>query len=320
MIVSVENNTPNDLLRVEIELGNVCNFKCWYCFPGANEGDIKPAEFDLLKKNLSHLLDHYIKNGKSKFDIFFSGGEPTLWTKLGDLCEYLKGNYNVLISMSSNGSRTLRWWEKYGKHFDKVVLSCHYEYVDVDHYIKVADCLYEQRVIVSSIVLMDPNHWSECESIAKKLKTSKHRWNISLQEIISNNIVYTNSQKQSLLKNNYRWPNPFWFLKNHKHVVPKVKVVDEKGNKRKVNKSQLVLERLNNFKGWECNIGVESISIQRDGRIAGGCGEFLYGLDFHFNINDPEFRTNFNPDIKPALCTKTGCWCVPETNLTKQKI
>lgn len=55
MIKGVENNQPSNVLRIEYMLGNVCNQKCSYCFPGSNEGDSPCApkardkiDYDLL--------------------------------------------------------------------------------------------------------------------------------------------------------------------------------------------------------------------------------------------------------------------------------
>jgi hypothetical protein len=30
-IVEVKQNWPNDLLRVDVTLSNICNYHCWYC-------------------------------------------------------------------------------------------------------------------------------------------------------------------------------------------------------------------------------------------------------------------------------------------------
>ena len=64
MIIKVENNQPENVLRIEYMLGNTCNQKCNYCFPGSNEGDLPWPELETVKKNLKKVLDHYKNNGK----------------------------------------------------------------------------------------------------------------------------------------------------------------------------------------------------------------------------------------------------------------
>ena len=77
MIKEVINNYPSNFLRIEYMLGNVCNYKCNYCFPGCNDGNIKWPDINIVKTNLSHLLDHYVSKGRNKFELYLVGGEPT---------------------------------------------------------------------------------------------------------------------------------------------------------------------------------------------------------------------------------------------------
>lgn len=318
--IRVIQNWPSDRLRIEIMLGNVCNYKCWYCFPGSNEGTHRWPDYDLLLKNLTHLLDHYTKSNKKVFELHIIGGEPTMWPKLGEFCTELKSKYDIIISISSNGSRTLRWWQEYGKVFDKVILSCHSDSVDISHYIQVADCLYEHNVFFSSLVLIHPNNWDECMKLIDTMKkTSKHSWPIFLAEVLVENtdLGYSESQKKSLRNKMQRLGNIFWLMRNAKHHITKVKVEYQSGLKRKLGSSDIILERLNNFTGWKCNLGVDSIYISKDGVITGTCNENLYELPYAYNIYDTEFDTKFNPVIQPTVCTKSGCWCHPEANLPK---
>jgi wyosine [tRNA(Phe)-imidazoG37] synthetase (radical SAM superfamily) len=56
----------SNTLRVDLILGNICNYKCWYCWPQCNRGDVKWPEFDLVTQNLSCLLDYYLKNSNKR--------------------------------------------------------------------------------------------------------------------------------------------------------------------------------------------------------------------------------------------------------------
>ena len=48
----IEGRNP-DVLTIELMLGNLCNYKCSYCFPGSNEGDHPWANTDTLIKNIT---------------------------------------------------------------------------------------------------------------------------------------------------------------------------------------------------------------------------------------------------------------------------
>ena len=64
MLTRVINSRKSNVLSIEFMLGNLCNYKCSYCFPGSNEGDHPWPDYELLIKNLKHLLDTYKNKGK----------------------------------------------------------------------------------------------------------------------------------------------------------------------------------------------------------------------------------------------------------------
>jgi len=321
-VVKVLQKWPNDTLRIEMMIGNTCNYKCWYCFPGSNEGTHRWPDFERFKTNTHHLLKYYQEQlGKNKFEIHFIGGEPTLWPELGEYVKYLKENFNVVTSMSTNGSRTIRWWKEYGKYFDKVVISCHYEAIDVQHVCDVGDILYDQKVIVGGLVLMDPNNWDKCWEVMKGVCKSKRSWGVDLQELYvqGQKIEYTPEQIKLLRKHRFRQINIFHFFKNNKHTLQRVKVEFENGKTQRVKSNEIILNKWNKFKGWDCNLGIDSIFISKEGYVTGACGEKLYNLDFKYNIMDQDFPQKFNPSITTTTCYQENCWCQPESNLTKSQ-
>jgi organic radical activating enzyme len=318
MIKQVINSQDSKTLRIEFMIGNTCNHKCWYCFTGSNEGDYRWSDdFDTTVNNLFHLLDHYKKYNKERFEIHIVGGEPTLWPELGKFAKIIKENYNSWISISSNGSRTLRWWEQYSQYFDDIMISVHHQYADVDHIIQVCDIAYKKGPVVNAMVLMDPFAWDKCIDIISKLKTSKKRWFILAMEVMHDTINYTDEQKRFISKPNKRFPNPFWLLKKLKNLKRDPKVVFDNGKKKTVNRNWLGLNNHTNFKGWLCNIGVDNLYIDKDGRITGACRTVLFE---NYNLYDPNFVTKFNPVIKPKICDRSFCGCQPEQLLDKIKI
>jgi len=321
-IIAVKQRWPKNKLRVELMLGNVCNYNCWYCFPGSNEGTNRWPDYKILAANLKHLFNYYKSIDKEIFEIHLIGGEPTLWSDLGEFVKELKTEHNCIISMSSNGSRTLRWWQEYGQYFDKVLLSAHYEKINVNHYISVADLLYEQKVIVTGLVLMDPNNWDTCMSVVDQLKHSKYRWSIDIQEILLHNdsVKYTNDQRNVLRKHRLRSANPFWFLLNNKHTLLRTTVIQDTGTSSVIKNNEIVLNKWNHFNGWDCNLGIDSIYISPTGTLTGACGNYLYNLDYSFNLRSVEFINNFTPKLTTTTCQQTVCTCQPEANLSKRKI
>lgn len=319
-IIEINNNWRDEVLNIDINLGNYCNYKCWYCWPGSNDGTRKFPNVDVMKRNITHLINHYIKNSNKRvFDIHFCGGEPSHWPKLIEFVTFLKSNYDCLISMTTNASKSMQWWEKAAPYFDRVHVSCHREYSDVEHLKTVCDYLYTKNVVASVSVMMDPRAWDQCMNIVGNLKTSKKRWTIRYVEIIDPTIDYTLEQKQVLEKFRARKPNIFWFLKNNKYYISKVTAIDSNNKKHRLEDNEVLLRRLNNFYGWSCSVGVNWLNINNMGIIAGTCNQKLYGESEYYNLYDPDFPKKFNPKLQYAVCEQTSCVCSVETVMHKFK-
>lgn len=318
-LIKINSNWKSTDLRIEFVLGNLCNWKCWYCFPGSNEGTHRFPDFDVTVKHLLHLVRYYKQAGKKRVFLHIIGGEPTLWPKLGEFAEIFSKE-GCVISISTNGSRTLRWWKEYGKYFSKVILSCHHADMDVSHNIEVADILYESKCIVDASVLMDPFAWDKCVNIVNELRNSRHRWPIIASGVLHETIHYTPDQTKYLEGFIKRIPNLWHYFKNNKHPSDNITAFFSNGKRESVKPNWIVLQKLNKFKGWVCNLGVDSIAISKSGEITGSCDETLYNATLRYNLYQNDFIEKFNPKIQPVICTKDSCWCQPEVNLKKYKV
>jgi organic radical activating enzyme len=319
MLTEIINSQPKDLLHIEYDLGNLCNHRCSYCFPGSNEGTVPWPDVDLVIKNLDHLLAHYKNAGKTKFDIYLIGGEPTLWKELPKLCQYLKNNYDINIRLSTNGSRKLDWWKDNVKFFDEIEISVHHEFANVEHLSNVLDLIYDNKINNVANVLMDPDHFEKCQDIIHQLKSSKRRWTIIAKTVHFNGVTrYSESQKKFLLTPLKRMPNLFWWFSLKNRNQTKVWTVND-SKKKQVNENWFALNDLNRFQGWSCNLGVDLIKIHRDGYINGNCRQKIYGIDHFYNLYDKNFINEFSPKIIPIVCEKSICECTHEITIKKIK-
>lgn len=322
-LIRIETMEPKNRLRIEFMVGNYCNYKCWYCGPYANGGDTRwHNNYDELLKNFIHLLEFYVKNGRDKFEVNILGGEPSLWPDVARFSRDLKSRFNVKTTMSSNASRTLRWWDKNADAFDKMLFSYHHKETEsIDDYIKVLDLVYDKKVPLNALVLIDPTAYDECVNAMEIMKQkSRNPWFISAMEV--HPPQYTDKQRE-IFKDNVKRRPPVWriFKDEWENVVKgKTTIVYEDGSKQKVNRNFFSLNDLNNFEGWMCNIGIENINIQKDGKITGTCGNLIYGEDKFYNLYDKDFTETFNPELVPSVCTKNKCWCQPEMLMTKWKL
>jgi hypothetical protein len=226
--------------------------------------------------------------------------------------------------MLTNGSRTLRWWKKFGHYFNIVSISIHHESVDINHIDLVAEILIEKKVSVIATVLMDHTEWDKCKNLVDQLKKTKNKFMILAKPInINGKTFYNDEQKEFLKKSKKRWPALIYILRSLTVFSRLINVNAIFDNRQKVKitaDSYFILNNLNNFKGWECSLGINRIQITRDGDLTGGCMQKLYGLDYYYNINDIDFVEKFNPVIRPVICEQNTCGCSSETILAKKKI
>jgi len=240
--------------------------------------------------------------------------------RLTEFVKFLKENFNCLISMTSNGSKKIEWWKNNARYFDRIHMSCHREYVDIEQYRDLCDYLYDQKVVVSVSVMMDPTAWDQCVGMVEYLKRSRRKWTIRYVELIGKTIDYTADQKKLLSKHRARRVSLWFFWRNNKYYRSIVTAKDNTGKKYRLEENEILLKRLNNFYGWECSLGINWVHISMAGDITGTCNQFLYGNDFHYNLYDLDFDKKFNPIVQSVICAKTSCVCNIETNMPKKKI
>lgn len=324
-IIKIESTQQNDILNIRWTPNNICNFKCTYCFPDAHAGTYKsPPDLDLIIKNFQNLFNYYKVNlKKNKFHLHISGGEPTLWPDLGAFIKQIKQNHNVYISIVSNGSRTVRWWKEYGSFIDNAILSFHVAQADIDHHIAVSDMLYSLGKKVTVLVLMDPVLWKKSVDSVDYMKSkSKHSWFIQAKEIVDY-YSYNESQKNFLSSETKRRPNIVWFIKHYKLLFDgslqrfESKATQSNGSPIFAGPNTYINRDSNDFFGWKCHIGLESIYIHWTGDIQGACGQILFEETNSYNILDRDFIEKFHPRLIPSQCSKSKCICSPETHITK---
>ncbi len=323
-IIKIQNK-KSDTLDLEYVLGNVCNYKCHYCFPGSNEGNYRWPDVNLVTNNIKKLCRYY-SSYKSKFHLKLVGGEPTLWPELITLVKELKNNFDIKISLSTNASRTLRYWDEIADYFDDIMISVHHQYADLDHIIHVANLIYEKNTSVLAVnVLMDPTQWSECVRIVDYLYQNSKHWLLATMPVTFDGVTkYTAEQNDFLKTKNKRMPPDDWVKKliekgklttiNHNKIIATFNNSEE----IEVDGRYIVINKLNNFYGFSCNLGVDRIFINKEGLLTGGCGQQIF--DNKLNINDQNFQFEL-ANIKPkaVICKQLICSCIPDILITKCK-
>lgn len=327
MITEIENLQPANVLEMRWALTNLCNYKCRYCFPGSNEGNYRfPNNTSALIKSFNHIFDYYKKHqGKDRFNLRLLGGEPTLWPELDFFIKGIKEHHNVYLSVITNASRTLRWWQENGYLIDNLCISYHKKFADVNHIINVADTMYMFDKKVTVHVLMDPDEWDGCVAdIEYMKKNSRYPWLIETKKLTPTSLytpTYTEKQNKYMKWGIKRIPSLLWFIKQFKLVLDKsIRLYESKytkdGKTYRARAQTYIVNNETNFCGYECNSGVENLYINWDGSVIAGCFQSVF--DEPVNINND--LSNFSPDPKPIICKRDNCWCAADNHISKKYI
>jgi MoaA/NifB/PqqE/SkfB family radical SAM enzyme len=97
-----------------------------------------------------------------------------------------------------------------------------------------------------------------------------------------------------------------WILKQDATVKPNCRIDDS----QIIHANDVIKTHMNQFKGWQCNAGVESLMINWDGevhratcRVGGSLGNIYKGT--------------FSVPVGPIICTRDNCTCAADIPLTK---
>lgn len=330
--IAIINHESDDYLRIVYLMTNVCNYKCNYCWPESHSGTTRWSDFEKICKGFDHIISVYKTSlGKKRIRFHFLGGEPTLWPRLGNFAKYIYDRHGCRITMSTNGSRTIRWWEENYKYFDDIQLSVHHEMCDVDHLKNVADLLYAKREgMVSLAVMMDPLAWDKCYDIVTQLVEHPTPWlvkAIMLRDVNDAKVRKEYSQEQlDFFKDKIKKIPPDDYISKMKEIDAiqqdhtNADIHFNNGDIEKYKTFNVATNGWNQFNGWSCSVFQNSIAISPAGDFAGNCGERKTSNGQTFNIFDDDFVETFTADaIGPIRCRTPVCGCSTDIRLTKWK-
>jgi organic radical activating enzyme len=316
-LVKIEANQK--YLDVVWQVSNFCNFKCSYCNPGNYSGtDRNDLDLDKYLKNLKVITNRYLALDYQNFKFFFSGGEPTLWKNLIPICEWIRENLpNTIIAINTNFSRPLSWWKKHGHLFDDVVASFHVEYSDKDKYIKNARYMCDKLNYFSCKMLMHEERFWEVAEFGERLKSELPNYFIEWTPLYDEMSANTGPWQ-------YKDPEKTKFLNEHsvdqKKVLRTPQIQNHfyseafwnDGDKTSAYSNEIIVERQNFFKGWQCSIG-DSIWINQVGQVSMcTCGQVGYLGNMLENI------TKIGP--KKIICGKEHCMCGTDILIPKHPV
>lgn len=314
-IIKIEKvyDTSYRYKRVEWWLHNVCNFDCSFCPTDFKSGNLRWLDLSDYKKFCSKLMDQ--ANQESKIIFFqFLGGEPTLFPHLLELSKFIV-QQNHIVTIMSNGSRTLRYWQDWvdADIINTLYLTIHPEQTqDIDHYVKLINLFENTNTLLIPRISAPKNHFQLADKFFDVLY--EETASVIALHPINGDFKYNDYSPEQLdifKKKNYVYSKKFQPSKyKHNHIYPNQLEITYNDLSTSVTTPQdLYLNKLNNFLGWKCEIGIDFLHIFHTDIYRGLCKQDgIIG-----NILDPD--SGFLS--KPTTCLKNSCFCRADIGIKK---
>ncbi|MBD1573103.1 radical SAM protein [Vibrio sp. S17_S38] len=268
-VVIVGCSSKYKSIYINWALMNNCNYKCYYCHSDLNSGSIKaPAYKSTL--NFVDLVFERTSTLYSRPYFEFGGGEVTLLSYFNKLIRYIFQK-NGDVTIVSNGSKKLSWWQDNAKYLSGVSLSFHINDIKSEsHFIEVSKVLEDSQTTRFHVnIMMVPERFEDCLAFANRLK-QEVRCSIALQPLfegfghggITKKYHYTSEQEQ-IMKDFRGRPE----LKTLPPSMAELEINYADGTTENMSTFDLIANDQTNFVGWDCYAGIDSLVVTFSGDI-----------------------------------------------------
>lgn len=290
-----------DTIKVEWNLGKRCNYNCTYCPDAIHDNYSMHTHIHILES----AVDRLCEIGKP-VRISLTGGEPCVHPDIEDLLDYFKRKSISWVNLTTNGTRGHHWYLKNEIYLNHLVFSLHFEHDwqrVVKTILKFYDCT-ERDFFVN--LMAHHNHMDDVRSTATKFKELGIKYAVR-------RIRWTEGDQNVFDDLRYDGKDLEWVLKQEATAHSNCIVDKDRSSVKHIHASDVIKLHLNQFRGWNCNIGLESLMINWDGevhratcRVGGTLGNIYQGT--------------FVVPKEPVVCTRDWCTCAADIPITKQKL
>ena len=110
------------------DIGRRCNYACDYCWPAVHSNTEKFPSFESVINTIDMIIDNWSNGEQIRWN--FGGGEPTMHPQFIDILKYLKSR-NQWILVTTNGSRSTKFWSEATQYINSVNMSAHFASMDL---------------------------------------------------------------------------------------------------------------------------------------------------------------------------------------------
>ena len=299
-MISITSKWPHqNSIKVEWNLGKRCNLDCAYCPAEIHDNHSPHTNI----KVLLDAVDALAEIGKP-IRVSFTGGEPTVHPDFEDLIKHARQRLEW-INVTTNGLRQPIWYAE--APVDHYVFSLHF---DNEHWERAMDH-----------IMLFAQHNENMDRIPFQVNVMAHhehmdRVRLAVARFHGHNIKYAIRRIRWTEKHDwfddmrYDAKDLDWILKTDASVLPNCVVDYEDAPEVLMHANDIIKKNLNQFEGWKCSAGVESLMINWDGevhratcRVGGSLGNIYEG--------------DFEPPEEWVTCTRKFCTCAADIPLSK---
>jgi len=288
-------------VHVEWNIGKRCNLDCGYCPAEIHDNFSPHTDLDKMVNTIYELE----KIGKP-IRLSLTGGEPTVHPKINEILKCARDSLDWL-SVTTNGLRSSAWYIK--QPVNQWVFSLHF---DNEHSRRATENVveYSQLLDMESIatlyqvnLMAHHEHMDEVRAAATLLEGHNIPY-------VCRRIRWTEAENRDWFDDlRYKAEDLNWILSKVATVKPNCTI----DGKELIHANDVIKDKRNEFKGWTCNAGLESLMINWDGevhratcRVGGSLGNIYNGT--------------FESPTAPITCTRTWCTCAADIPLTKVNV
>jgi MoaA/NifB/PqqE/SkfB family radical SAM enzyme len=288
-------------VHVEWNIGKRCNLDCGYCPAEIHDNFSPHTDLDKMVNTIYELE----KIGKP-IRLSLTGGEPTVHPKINEILKCARDSLDWL-SVTTNGLRSSAWYIK--QPVNQWVFSLHF---DNEHSRRATENVvkYSQLLDMEGIatlyqvnLMAHHEHMDEVRAAATLLEGHNIPY-------VCRRIRWTEAENRDWFDDlRYKAEDLNWILSKVATVKPNCTI----DGKELIHANDVIKDKRNEFKGWTCNAGLESLMINWDGevhratcRVGGSLGNIYNGT--------------FESPTAPITCTRTWCTCAADIPLTKVNV
>jgi MoaA/NifB/PqqE/SkfB family radical SAM enzyme len=284
-----------DSVKIEWNIGKRCNLDCGYCPAYIHDNSSPHTSVETFKETIDKL-----KQIGKPIRLSFTGGEPCVHPHIISIIDYAREHVDW-INITTNGTLPHKLYSRLP--VDHYVFSVHF---DND----VTDKTVTEILLWSQLNEGERNIPFQINLMAHHEHMDRVRHAATVFE--GHNVPYVVRRIRWTEKHDwfddmkYDAKDLEWILNTDATAKENCIIDDEE----LMHANDIIKHHKNQFEGWKCNAGIESLMINWDGevhratcRVGGSLGNIYKGT--------------FEIPSEPIICTRKFCTCAADIPLTK---